>query len=98
MAYTYILHSPSISKFYIGSYHGDLSSRIEAHNGGKYGAKAYTSVAGDWTLLLKFECGEYAHAIRLERKIKSIKSEKYVENLITYPKLRQKIFNATRGT
>jgi putative endonuclease len=98
MSYTYILHSKARNKFYVGACHEDLENRIENHNSGTYGTKSFTSNTNDWVLLLKFDCDDYAHAIRLERKIKSMKSRVYIQNLLKYADLREKIFLETRIT
>jgi len=39
---------------------------------------------------------DYAHAIRIERKIKSMKSSRYIRNLKKYPELVEKIVQNTR--
>jgi putative endonuclease len=38
---------------------------------------------------------DYAHAIRMERKIKSMKSKAFIQNLKKYPELRQKTIDTT---
>jgi len=98
MAYTYILYSNNIDKFYIGACHKDLNNRIKNHNLGSYGDNKFTAQTKDWILFLKFELENYAHAIRLERKIKSMKSSKYILNLLKYPELRKKIVLETKNT
>ncbi len=98
MAHTYILQSKSLNRFYIGACHENLERRIENHNSGKYGSQTYTSQANDWVLFLKFECDDYSHAVRLERKLKSMKSRIYIENLARYSELREKVLNETSGT
>ncbi|WP_282048706.1 GIY-YIG nuclease family protein [Maribacter aquivivus] len=97
-SHTYILHSKRLNKFYIGACHEDLEQRIENHNAGTYGTKTFTSNVSDWVLFLKFDCDDYAHAIRLERKIKSMKSSVYIRNLTKYAELRDKIYNETKST
>lgn len=97
-SHTYILYSTTLNKFYIGACHKDLDQRIENHNAGAYGSKSFTSNTNDWVLFLKFDCDDYAHEIRLERKIKSMKSSVYIRNLNTYAELRDKIFNETRSS
>ncbi|WP_116771545.1 GIY-YIG nuclease family protein [Maribacter litoralis] len=81
----------------MGACHEDLQKRIENHNLGTYGTKSYTSITNDWVLFLKFDCDNYAHAIRLERKIKSMKSSVYLQNLTKYAELQDKIFNETKS-
>jgi putative endonuclease len=72
-----------------------LQKRIDNHNTGFYGSKTFTSNANDWILYLKIETQDYAHAIRIERKIKSMKSRVYIENLKKYSELVEKVFNNT---
>ena len=97
MFYTYIIYSDRIDKYYIRSCRGELKDRLEKHNTGYYGGKSFTSQTDDWILILKFECNDFSHAIRLERKIKSMKSKVYIRNLIKYPELRAKILSETRN-
>ncbi|MFD0797025.1 GIY-YIG nuclease family protein [Maribacter chungangensis] len=98
MANTYILYSKTRKKFYIGACNNDVAKRLENHNTGKYGANSFTATANDWELFLKFDCRDYSHAVRLERKIKSMKSSKYIGNLLKYPELRKKILLETGGS
>jgi putative endonuclease len=72
-----------------------LQKRIDNHNSSFYGSKTFTSNASDWILYLKIETQDYAHAIRIERKIKSMKSRVYIENLKKYSELVEKVFNNT---
>ena len=98
MPYCYILHSSSIDTYYIGACQGELETRLLAHNEKKYGNKAYTSRAHDWEVYLSIETDDFAHAIRIERKIKVMKSRKYIKNLKQYSELRAKIWRETRLT
>ena len=83
MAHKYILYSKSINKFYIGACSKNLQERIAAHVSGKYGSKSFSHIANDWELKASFDCIDYSHAVRLERKIKSMKSKVYIQNLIS---------------
>jgi putative endonuclease len=98
MANTYIIYSPLIDKYYIGACYQDLQKRIKNHNLGKYGSKTFTAQTQDWKLFLSFQCADYSHAVRLERKIKSMKSRKYILNLLKYPELRNKVLAETKNT
>ena len=98
MACTYILYSPSLKKNYFGACQASLEDRISAHNSGKYGAHRFTAAANDWKLILRLECDDYNHALRLEQKIKSMKSSKYVRNLSVYEEMRARIINETKST
>ena len=87
----YILYSPSLNKFYIGATHDSADNRLLKHNNHTYGKHRYTANADDWELFLQIDVAEYAHAIRLERKIKAMKSSKYIKNLKRFPEMRNKI-------
>jgi putative endonuclease len=48
-------------------------------------------------LYLLIHAVDNAHAIRLERKIKSMKSSKYIRNLKQYPEMLERIMNETKS-
>jgi len=87
----YILFSQELNKFYIGACQENLSLRIEKHNSGFYGKKTFTSTAQDWGLFLRIDVLAFSHAIRIEKKIKSMKSATYIKNLKLYSELVKKI-------
>jgi putative endonuclease len=91
----YILYSETLNKYYVGACQESIEERILKHNTGFYGLKTFTSNASDWILYLKIETQDYAHAIRIERKIKSMKSRVYIKNLKQYSELVEKVFNNT---
>jgi putative endonuclease len=82
----YILHSQARDQYYVGSTQNGIHNRLARHNSGGYG-KTFTSTNRDWTLLLFIECTLYSDAIRIERKIKKMKSRKYILNLLRYPEM-----------
>lgn len=92
----YILFSPKLKRFYTGACQENLIERIKKHNEHTYGKDKYTSVTDDWELFLKVDVTNYAHAIRLERKIKTMKSSKFIRNLAKYNELVEKIKLETR--
>ena len=98
MGQVYIVYSQSLDKYYTGVTQDSVVLRLEKHNKGVYGKRKYTSTANDWKLYLTLSCDDYNHAIRLERKIKSMKSRKYIENLEKYEEIREKIINETKST
>ena len=91
----YILHSKTLNKFYTGVCQDSLIDRINKHNDHFYGNHRYTAIADDWELYLRMDASDYSQARRLERKIKSMKSSKYIENLKNYPELLAKILAET---
>ncbi len=94
-ALCYILYSKSFNKFYVGATHEAIEQRLEKHNNQSYGSHRYTATTNDWEVYLILETNDYAHAIRMERKIKSMKSKVFIQNLKKYPELRQKLLNQT---
>ncbi len=93
----YILFSERLGKFYIGICQDSLPERIVKHNNHAYGNHRFTSAAKDWELFLRIDAIDYSHAIRLERKIKEMKSSKYIRNLKMYPEMLDKIIIETKG-
>ena len=91
----YIIFSDKLKKFYIGATQEDVSLRIEKHNLGTYGKQRFTSTTDDWELFLFISARDYAHAIRIELKMKSMKSATYIHNLAKYPELLEKLVSST---
>ena len=91
----YILFSELLNKFYIGVCQDSLEDRITKHNDHTYGEHRFTARANDWNLFLQIDTKDYAHAVRIERKIKSMKSRIYIQNLTKYPELIEKIISET---
>lgn len=87
----YIIWSDGLERFYIGACQSNLIDRIIRHNTSYYGEACYTSRANDWQLYIFIPTRNFAHAIRLEKKIKRMKSKMYIENLKKYPEMIQKI-------
>ena len=81
----YIIFSHKINKFYVGATHQDPQQRLLKHNQGFYGKNRFTAVTNDWELFLIIPACDYAHAIRIERKIKAMKSAKYIRDLKSNP-------------
>ncbi|WP_425639422.1 GIY-YIG nuclease family protein [Algoriphagus yeomjeoni] len=66
----YILFSPSLDKFYTGITQDTLESRILKHNQHLHGSHRFTAKASDWELFLQLGAESFAHARRMELKIK----------------------------
>ena len=98
MPCAYILFSKTLNSFYVGACNGPLEERVINHNNKKYGLRKYTSRSTDGILYLKLDALDFGHAVRMERKIKSMKSRKYLENLYKYPELRRKLIKQTQCT
>lgn len=91
MAAVYILYSPSLNKFYIGSCI-DLTERLKQHFS-KISPHAFTSTAKDWIVSLSLTDLSYRQARSIESHIKKMKSKKYIENLKRFPELALKLIN-----
>lgn len=94
-SFCYILYSKSLNAFYVGSTHETVEQRLDKHNNHQYGNHRYTAKTNDWEIFLALETNDYPHAVRLERKIKSMKSKLYIRDLKKYPELRRKLLNTT---
>ena len=82
MATVYILYSPTINKYYVGSCI-NLSERLIEHQIGKY-KNSYTAKANDWILFYSIDYLEYRQARLIEAHIKRMKSKKYFKDLMKY--------------
>ena len=96
MPFTYVLYSTKVDKYYTGVCQENLKHRIHQHNSAAYGSNSYTAISSDWKLFLSIQVASITHALRLERKIKAMKSRVFIQNLKKYPDLRKKIIQATR--
>ena len=63
------------------------------HNTGYFGGKSYTFKATDWVIFLLIPCESIEQAIFVETRIKKMKSRKYIENLLKYPEMINKLRN-----
>lgn len=87
----YIIYSPSLDKFYVGeSVHAE--ERLKQHNSGHY-HNSFTKIAYDWSLQLVLYCDDLKHAKLVENHIKSMKSKKYIQNLLKYPEMQEKLLD-----
>jgi putative endonuclease len=76
--FVYILWSDKISRYYIGST-SNINSRLADHNSGK---AVYTRKGKPWILVYSEVFSSKVEAQKAERKIKAMKSSKFIENLI----------------
>ncbi|PBJ11475.1 GIY-YIG nuclease family protein [Flavobacterium sp. ACN6] len=84
----YILHSKKLNRYYIG-YTSDFDVRLEFHKNSP--SNKFTANAKDWTLFLSFKCDNKTQALSIEKHIKNMKSKTYIENLIKYPEIIDKL-------
>jgi putative endonuclease len=85
MAAAYILYSKKANRYYTGSCN-DLQLRLSQHRNKTFSI-AYTLIADDWELFFHIDNLDGTVARKIEAKIKSMKSRKYIENLKKYPEM-----------
>ena len=90
MASVYILHSQKLDRFYIGQTTLSPSTRLEQHNSDHFPLQ-FTKSGVPWTLFLVIKCQNRTHAILVEKHIKQMKSKAYIQNLIRYPEMVEKL-------
>ena len=78
MAFTYILYSKTLDKYYIGSTEGTMEARLKKHLSNH---KGYTGKAKDWILVYYEEYSDKQDSLRREKQIKSWKSRRQIEIL-----------------
>ncbi len=88
MNIVYILHSQKLNRYYIG-YTTDFNLRLEFHKNADQ--RKFTYNADDWKLFLKIDCHSKKQALAIEKHIKNMKSKTYIENLMNYPEIIQKL-------
>ena len=79
MAYTYILYSEKLNKYYVGACI-DIDRRLKEHNTGH---SKYTSTGLPWILKYKEEFETLQEAKKRELAIKKMKSRIYNEGLFS---------------
>lgn len=79
MPFTYILHSASLDRFYVGHTDGDLQDRLRRHLSDH---KGFTGKAKDWQIVWFSEFPNKAEAYAEERRIKARKSRAFLLELM----------------
>ncbi len=91
LIYVYILFSEKLNKYYVGTT-DDTERRIEEHNNIKY-KNSFTSLGIPWTMAYTIICQSSSQAYKIENHIKAMHSKKYIQNLIQYPEISEKLLN-----
>jgi putative endonuclease len=79
MYYTYILYSPKLDKYYVGSTQ-NIENRLIRHNRGD-GSK-FTKLGKPWQLYYLEQKASRQEAVAREMEIKRKKSRVYIESLV----------------
>lgn len=91
----YILFSEKLNKFYIGMT-SNFDERLE-FNLNDVQKRKFTHNAEDWALIYKIETETKELSLSIEKHIKSMKSKIYIQNLIQYPEISQKLIEKYRN-
>lgn len=68
----------------------NLNDRLSKHHE-KYYAGKYTSISNDWELYVELVCQSINQSRKVEIHIKRMKSRKYIQDLKSYPEMREKL-------
>ncbi|WP_183496314.1 GIY-YIG nuclease family protein [Neolewinella aquimaris] len=90
MFHVYILYSAKLERYYIGSTELLPEARLEQHNSLDLATK-FTRRGQPWQLKVAINCQSRLQALRIERHVKRMKSRKYLEDLLRYPEMREKL-------
>ena len=82
----YILYSEKLDKYYVGSTE-DIVLRLHIHNN-PHETRKFTAKGLPWLLKCTIDCPDKTSSTVLERKIKSMKSRKLIEQLIANASFR----------
>jgi putative endonuclease len=86
-----VAYTKKINQYYIGSCL-DLEKRLAEHLSAKMDV-AYTKRSDDWDVYFKIDNLTYEMARKIETHIKQMKSRKYIENLVRFPEISQKLID-----
>jgi putative endonuclease len=85
----YILYSPSIDRFYVGQTE-NFSERQTLHRE-HFFKGSFTVQVDDWQVFITIECKTRKQAVNIEAHIKRMKSKKYIQNLMKYTEIVEKL-------
>ena len=86
----YILYSDRTGKYYVGNTDLEPDLRLAQHNEGLH-PRAATKRGIPWRIVLVMACASRLQARHVEAHIKRMKSSTYLQNLIRYPEMREKL-------
>jgi len=84
----YILYSSKLDRYYTG-FTTNFDVRLDFHLHAEH--HKFTAKADDWELFYKIECASKNQGLQMEKHIKNMKSKKYIQNLLLYPEITQKL-------
>lgn len=90
-SFVYILYSTKLDRFYTGITTLLVEERFENHLQKRFGKLNFTQKADDWNLFWSMECESFQQARNIELHIKKMKSKIYIQNLLKYPEIGNKL-------
>ena len=90
-AYTYILFSNKLNRFYFGSTELMPEQRLEMHISKYYGDKKFTAKTDDWVLYASIQCDSISQARKIESSLKRMRNRKYIQWLMQNQKAIERI-------
>jgi putative endonuclease len=90
-AWSYIIFSHKLNRFYIGSTELLPEQRLELHLGKAYGKSKFTAKSDDWELFLSIQCNSISQARKIESHLKKMRNTKYFIWLAQNPDAIDKI-------
>ena len=85
----YILYSEKLKRHYIGST-DNVQLRLDEHNS-TFFPNSFTSRGIPWEIKLVLNDLTSNTAYKIEQHIKNMKSAKYIEDMIRYPEMQEKL-------
>jgi|AntRauTorcE11897_2_1112592.scaffolds.fasta_scaffold180653_1 putative endonuclease len=97
-SFVYILFSEDLDRFYTGLTTLTIDERLENHLEKKYSELNYTQKTDDWELFYAIKCEDFSQARKIELHIKRMKSKIYIQNLVKYPEITEKLLEKYMST
>ena len=92
----YILYSGHLNRHYIGSTARTVSERLQQNNEHSFEG-AFSATATDWQVVYCLKCTSLSQARRIALHIKAMKSVDYINNLIRFPEMPEKLWSRYPG-
>jgi putative endonuclease len=83
----YILFSQKLNRYYVGATGESVEQRLEKHLRNIFGSRNYTAKAHDWSIFMEIPCASFEQSLKIEKHIKRMKSQKYIQDLKKYPEM-----------
>ena len=89
MHQVYILKSVETDQYYIGET-ANLEERLRIHNDVSLN-EGFTKKGIPWVVIFTISCADRRQALAIEKHLKRMKSRKYIENIMRYEEISEKL-------